>query len=322
MTLEEFYRKAVQTGMRNDLRGFDAAAADREKAKKEFSALTEDEKKYFDFERTENPYSDTRILYGDPSQAVDAVMAAIDIDESSILLADRLREKGRRIDAVVGHHPRGHALAQLPDVMEIQAGIHGFLGVPIAQAEGILAPRLKEVASRLQPANHQKTTDAAKLLDVPFLCIHTPCDNCVANHLTQIFDANAPPTLGDVLEMLHEIPEYATARREQTGPEIACGDKKSKTGKIFVDMTGGTEGPKEMYQKFAQSTEISTIVGMHFSKEHLEEAKKNHLNIVLAGHISSDNLGVNLLLDDCLPGNVQIIEAGGFRRVDRRKKAS
>ena len=86
-------------------------------------------------------------------------------------------------------------------------------------------------------------------------------------------------------------------------------------------MTGGTEGPKEMYQKFAQSTRISTIVGMHFSKEHVEEAQKQHLNVVVAGHIASDNLGMNLLLDACLDARVEVIEAGGFRRVDRRPAA-
>lgn len=322
MTLEEFYRKAVLVGMQNDLRGFEAAKADMERARKEFSSLSEEEKKFFDSERMENPYSDSRILNGDPTQPVEAVMVAIDIDESGLLLADRLREKGRRIDAVVGHHPRGHALAQLPGVMEIQAGIHGFLGVPIAQAEGILAPRLKEVSSRIQPVNHQMALDAARLLDLPFLCIHTPCDNCVATHLTQIFESNAPDTLGDILDLLHGIPEYSTARREQTGPVISAGDKKSRAGKIFVDMTGGTEGAKEMYQKFAQSTEVSTIVGMHLSKEHMEEAKKNHLNVVLAGHISSDNLGVNLLLDASLSDGVEVIEAGGFRRIDRRKRVS
>jgi hypothetical protein len=37
---------------------------------------------------------------------------------------------------------------------------------------------------------------------------------------------------------------------------------------------------------------------MHISEEALENAKKAHLNIVLAGHISSDTLGLNLLFDE------------------------
>ena len=34
---------------------------------------------------------------------------------------------------------------------------------------------------------------------------------------------------------------------------------------------------------------------MHISEEHRKEAEKSHLNVVVAGHISSDNLGLNLL---------------------------
>ena len=318
MTLHEFYRRAVAVGMARDPRGRAEAEADLKAAARQWEELPEEEREFFDRERLENPYADTRILHGDPASELEAVMVAVDVDGDEILLADRLREKGRRVDAVVAHHPRGHALAQLPEVMRMQAGIHAGLGVPVGQAEGILGPRLREVSERIQPVNHQRAVDAAQLLDVPLVCVHTPADNCVAAFLTELFDREQPRTLADVLDLLHDIPEYRRARAEQAGPVIVAGDKKSRAGKIFVDMTGGTEGAKEMYQKFAQATEVSTVVGMHLSKEHVEEAKKHHLNVVLAGHIASDNLGLNLLLDKALPGGVEVIEAGGFRRVERR----
>ena len=41
-------------------------------------------------------------------------------------------------------------------------------------------------------------------------------------------------------------------------------------------------------------------VEKHRREEHRKEAEKNHLNIVIAGHISSDNLGMNLLIDASL----------------------
>lgn len=318
MTLADLYRRAVEVGMDQDPRGRAEAEADLAAAAKEHEGLPEAERPFFDRERLENPYADTRILHGDPATELRAVMVAVDVEGDEILLADRLRERGRPVDAVVAHHPRGHALAQLPEVMRIQAGIHAGLGVPVGQAEGILGPRLREVSERIQPVNHQRTVDAARLLDVPLVCVHTPADNCVATFLTRLFEREAPRTLGDVLDLLHAIPEYQQARRDQAGPVIVAGEKKARAGKIFVDMTGGTEGAKEMYQKFAQATEVSTIVGMHLSKEHVDEAKKHHLNVVLAGHIASDNLGLNLLLDAALEPGIQVLEAGGFRRVERR----
>jgi hypothetical protein len=318
MTLDELYRRAVAAGMEQDLRGSAQARTDLEKARQAWDDLKEAEREFFDPERLENPYPDTRILHGDPATELEAVLVGIDIGEGELVLADRLRDKGRPISAAIAHHPSGHALAQLPGVMQIQAGIHSHFGVPIARAEGILAPRAKDVAERLHPLNHQRAVDAARLLELPLACLHTPADNCVASFLTTHFDTEQPGTLGDLLELLHGIPEYQTGRREQAGPVLISGDRKSRAGKVFVDMTGGTEGAKEMYEKFAQSTDISTIVGMHLSKEHLEEAKKQHLNVVIAGHIASDNLGMNLLLDAALDPGVEVLEAGGFRRVNRR----
>ena len=85
-------------------------------------------------------------------------------------------------------------------------------------------------------------------------------------------------------------------------------------------MTGGTEGAKAIFQSLTNSG-VNTIVGMHISEEHRKEAEKSHLNIVVAGHISSDNLGLNLLLDETLKDNAfEILECSGFRRFSRLQK--
>lgn len=316
MKLQEIYKKAVKFGMEQDPRGLAAPRATLAAAKKEFEGLPEKERQWFDQERLANPYDDTRVLNAGGAE-VKTVMVGIDIGEGELVLADRLKEKGRRLDAVIAHHPVAHALAGLPAVMSIQPGIYSAAGIPIAQAEGVLEPRIREVASRVSPVNQQRAADAAKLLGMPFACFHTVADNCVATHLTRLFDTEKPLTLGDLVDLLMAIPEYAEGRRQKMGPEIVCGAKGSTAGKVLVEMTGGTEGPKEIYAKLARSTDISTIVGMHFSKEHLDAAKAENLNVVIAGHISSDNLGLNLLFDGIFGNKVEIIECSGFRRVKR-----
>ena len=85
-------------------------------------------------------------------------------------------------------------------------------------------------------------------------------------------------------------------------------------------MTGGTEGAREIFESLTHGG-INTIVAMHLSEEHRKEAEKNYLNVVVAGHISSDNLGLNLLLDQISKGNpLKIIECSGFRRFSRLEK--
>jgi hypothetical protein len=57
---------------------------------------------------------------------------------------------------------------------------------------------------------------------------------------------------------------------------------------------------------------------MHISEEHRKEAEKYHLNVVIAGHISSDNLGMNLLLDAVTKETgMQLLACSGFSRVNR-----
>ena len=159
----------------------------------------------FDRETLTNPYSDTRILYGDGDTEVTKILAGIDIEIGEILLADRMNSNGDSIDLVLAHHPEGHALAGLHDVMHIQEGILAELGVPINVAEGILASRISEVKRALMPINHNKTVDAAKALNIPFMCVHTPADNLVTEFLNKHFSEHKPDTLDDLIDVLKEI---------------------------------------------------------------------------------------------------------------------
>jgi len=320
MRLEDIYRRAIAAGIENDPRGKDFVLRELGKEKKDFEDLKQGEKDFFDPECLLNPYSDSRILFGSGDEEIRNVLAGIDIDVGELLLADNLRSKGRKIDLVLSHHPAGRAYAGLYGVMHMQSDILNQFGIPIHLAEGLMEGRIKEVERKLMPANHSRAVDAARLLGIPFLCLHTPADNMVATHLQRLFDEQKPLFVSDVVDMLREIPEYKTARTQGTGPKIFLGSEKRKAGKVFVDMTGGTEGAKEIFERLTNSG-VSTIVGMHISEEHRKEAEKSHLNVIIAGHISSDSLGLNLLIDEAVKDHpVEILECSGFTRFSRPQK--
>ncbi|KKR97364.1 MAG: hypothetical protein UU49_C0033G0007, partial [Candidatus Magasanikbacteria bacterium GW2011_GWC2_41_17] len=50
------------------------------------------------------------------------------------------------------------------------------------------------------------------------------------------------------------------------------------------------------------------------------EAKGAFLNIIIAGHIASDSLGLNLFLDELEKKGIKIIPCSGLIRVSRVKK--
>jgi len=316
MKLSEIYHLAVEKGMEADPRGEERIKKILSDRKKEYEKMEDKEKNIFDVQKLSNPYDDTRILWGDPNIEVKKVLAGIDIGGEEILLADRLRERGEFIDLVISHHPEGFALAGLYGVMDLQEDVLYKLGVPINIAEGLMEPRIKEVERNMLPLNHNRAVDTARILNIPFLCVHTPADNMVVKFLEREFEEKKPETLGDIIDVLMEIPEYKKAAQLNAGPKCIVGCERNRAGKIFVDMTGGTSGSEESYEKLAEAG-VGTIVGMHMGEKHRKEAEKHHINVVIAGHYASDSLGFNLFLDLLEKQNVKIESCSGLIRYSR-----
>lgn len=316
MTLKELYLKAVDTGIENDPRGREIVEKDIQSRQRSLDELKEKDKEYFDMESLKNPYPDTRILHGTGDEEIERILVGIDIEVGELLLADHLDSSGKPVSLVVAHHPEGRAYANLYDVMRMQSDILHKFGVPINIAEDLMEGRIKEVERRLMPVNHTRAVDAARLLDRPFICLHTPADNMVTTFLQGLFDDNKPYLLDDIIDLLLEIPEYRDAKMNGAGPNVLIGSGKRKAGSIYVDMTGGTGGSKDIFASLTSSG-TNTIVAMHLGEEHRKEAEKNHLNVIIAGHIASDNLGLNLLFDSMLDSSTEVLECSGFRRVER-----
>ncbi|MEW6727670.1 NGG1p interacting factor NIF3 [Desulforudis sp. 1088] len=317
MKLGELYRLAVEKGIAHDPRGKAEVQAYLAREKDKFNDMKADEKDFYDEERLHNPYSDTRILYGDPEREVGVALVGIDMEVGEVLLADRLREKGQTVDLIVAHHPEGKAMAALYDVMHLQEDILAELGVPINVAEGLMAARISEVKRALLPLNHNRAVDAARLLDIPFMCVHTAADNLVTDYLQKLIEEKKPRTLKDVIKCLKEIPEFAEAAKQNAGPTIVVGAPERRAGKIVVDMTGGTSGSEDAYSKLVDAG-VGTLVVMHMTEKHRKEAEKNNVNVIIAGHMASDSLGLNLFLDEVAKCGVKIIPTSGLIRVDRR----
>lgn len=317
MTLKEVYDFLVKEGRNADPRGKAVVEQYLTTLQETYAKSSGREKEEFDQEKLTNPYSDTRILFGDAQQKIKTILIGIDIEAGELLLADRLNQKGQKIDLVMSHHPEGKALAALADVMDIHTEMLKHCGVSISVAESLMAERIAEVRRKILPANHTRAVDVARHLNLAFMCCHTPADNHVASYLQKLMEEKAPRTLGNILDILKDITEYRYAVQENAGPKIISGERERQAGKIFVDMTGGTEGSKEVFQRLAQAG-VGTIIAMHLSEEHFRKAKEEHVNAIIAGHIGSDNLGLNLLLDK-LEKEEQFcfLECSGFRRVKR-----
>jgi hypothetical protein len=86
--VKEIYDLAVSMGMEADPRGMDRVREVLEKEKKRYEEMKEEENKDFDPESLANPYSDTRILAGDPDREVKRVLVGIDMEVGEVLQID------------------------------------------------------------------------------------------------------------------------------------------------------------------------------------------------------------------------------------------
>jgi putative NIF3 family GTP cyclohydrolase 1 type 2 len=317
--LREIYETAVRMGIAADPRGKAGVDDYLERQKGRFEAAPDHLKQFADPESLTNPYSDTRIYVGDPDLEVKTLLGGIDMNTGEVLLADRLREKGTAIDAIYTHHPESWGLTKLDSVMEVQADIWAAMGVPIQAGEKFITERMDEVRRRLMPLNYDQAIDAARLLGVPFFSAHTPTDNLVYTFLTRYFEKCEPKLIEDVQKALLEIPEYRIAAQKGAGPYIGKSRPGARAGRVLVDMTGGTEGPKKAVEKLADAG-VGTIVGMHMSQELRDEAEAHDIHVVIAGHMSSDSLGINQFLDELERDGVDTIATSGLIRVHRNAK--
>ena len=317
MTLQEIYELAIEMGIKFDPRGTNGVKRFLARTKKEYEEMPQKKKQYFDKESFKNPYSDSRILFGDPKIKVKKLMAGIDAGVADLLLLDRLNQKGEKIDLLISHHPTGHALASLHEVMDIQIDMFEEAGIPSNVAHALFEERKGAVKRRIDPRNHGQDVDAARLLNIPFLSLHTIWDNLGNQFMKNYLGKKKFDTVGEILDEINIIPEFIEATKGKAGPAILSGSEKSRAGKIFISFTGGTNPSKELYMEMAKAG-IGTVVDMHIPEEALQEIKKLHINVINTGHMASDSIGANIFLDEIEKRGVKIIPCSGLIRVRRK----
>ncbi len=323
MTIQEIHKLAIELGIKADFRSKEKIEKMLKREQEKFENLTESKKEYFDESRLTNPYADSGIQFDNQKTQIKRVMVGIDIDPAEIMMARYLSNHNPKnpIDAVLCHHPIGKTLADLDKVMPVMIDLMYSHGVPVNVAEGILRERIDQVERSLHAENHYRVVDAAKLLDMSLMNIHTPADNLAAQFVEKEIAKKKPEYVSEVIDVLLEIPEYKEYAKRSAGPKVFSGSEHNRAGKIAaLEFAGGTSYNSKMYQKLADAG-IGTIISMHQSEEHRKKAQEAHINVIVAGHLASDSLGMNLFLDELEKKGIEIVPCSGLIRVSRVKKA-
>ena len=256
--------------------------------------------------------ADSGVIF-DTGKDIRKVIFGVDMEAAEMLIAKQLG-----VDAVITHHPKGGAPAiEGYKVMHNQIERMVEAGVPINKAQKVLEEKKEEVDRNLHVSNYDRAVSAARLLEMTFISIHSPADllgeTLVQDHLDRRLGKNPKAILNDLIEALMELSEYQKA---VTKPKVRVGSEKSYVGKPFVIMAGFTNGGPKVAEAYYEAG-VGTLVAMHMPENVIKAVKEQQIgNLVVAGHMASDSIGINRLIRVFERKDLQVQAASGV--VDTR----
>ena len=250
--------------------------------------------------------SDCAILV--PGENIKRVLIGVDMGTAEILLARDLK-----VDLVIGHHPvGGTSRSEFSNVMKIQIDKMVGVGIPINKAQKALAKKMGEVERSGHAGNYDQAWSAARLLNMPFMGIHSPCDvlaeRAVEAKIEEKIANNPKATLQDILDALNEMPEY---QKTLSKPVVRVGTPKDYAGKPVVIMAGGTNGGVDVVKSYFEAG-IGTTISMHMPEDVLKAVREQNIgNVIVAGHMASDSIGINAFIKALEERGIEVLRMSG-----------
>lgn len=242
-------------------------------------------------------------------EGIKRVLAGIDMKEPEILAAHLMG-----YDCVARHH---HVEPKTVDLGEMVYHDHFEKmlrhGVPINIAQKSLEESQEAIPHELHPANFGGPIALAKLLNMPYIGIHTPADLLVERtieaHMEALLEANPRATCQDAIDELRTIREFAESPQ---GPLIYVGKPDSHVGKYVVFEAGGLAPTLPEYKAYIDAG-YGTFIVMHMTAT-VEKALREdgRCNVIVTGHMPSDSLGFNQILDAWEAAGLEVTRIGGL----------
>lgn len=236
------------------------------------------------------------------------VLVGVDLEGTEVLLAKELG-----CDAVISHHPHaGSAVVNFHTVMLCQIDKMVEFGVPINKAQKMLKKRMVQIDLNHHVANHDRANSAARLLGLGYMNVHMPADiiteKFLQGYLDSWFSERPKAILKELVEALNVLPEYAASLVK---PVIRVGGDNDYSGKVAVLMAGGTGGGPEVFKAYFEAG-VGTIVCMHVAEDVKKAVEEQGIgNVVVAGHMPSDSIGINRLIAAWRSAGLEVIPCCG-----------
>lgn len=231
------------------------------------------------------------------------VMIAIDVGTAELMLARSLG-----CDAVIAHHPIGVSAVNFYKVCERHVDYMVEHGIPRATAVKAVSKLKERVATRAHADIYGDVVGAAKLLKMPLVNIHQPCDEFMRQVIWKAIESGEKEYVSDIVKSVERIPEF---RRAATRVEVRYGSEKNRAGHWALVVAAGTNGGYPIAKEYFEHG-VSTVLYLHVDYGDLTKLREDKLegNLVVMGHLAGDSIGLNGLAAKLEDIGVETIRVG------------
>jgi hypothetical protein len=247
-----------------------------------------------------------------PGEDIRRVFLGVDIDSGELWIAKELD-----YDLVIAHHPLGgQAKLRFPEVLQYHVTQMVKAGVPEDVAEEAIRDKVLEREIKANVANYDRIPSMARLIDMPFMNIHTPLDWICRKRLEDVVrEVPEDATVADLLRrFLERLPEF---RNAGTKIDIRVGRETNRVGNTVVSIGAGTNGGYPVVKAYFDHG-IDTVIYMHCthedSKKIREEFDGTGKTFLVTGHMAGDSLGINPFADALEERGLEVTRACGIVR--------
>jgi len=228
------------------------------------------------------------------------IMLMIDVTTADLMLAKNLG-----CDAVVTHHPIGVTAINFYKVIDRHIDYMKENGIP----ENIAKKSVLDLKKRIELRNHTQiyssVIDSAKILNMPLVNIHQPCDEYARRVISQKIQDENPNLVSDLVTTLEAIPEFKNAA---TKIQVSYGQPNSNVDKWVAVIAAGTNGGFQIAKNYFDNG-ISTVLYFHIDYNDLVKLIESNIqgNLIILGHLAGDSIGLNALANNLENEGIQVV---------------
>jgi len=223
-------------------------------------------------------------------EAIHRVLIGIDLKQAELMLAKNLG-----YDCAIAHHPSaGRSMLHYHEVLLRHVDQMVGEGVPPATAQRVMAETVESRRVLASMQNYDHAPSVARLLDMPYLNIHTPLDEIGRQRLAAAIRSISPENR--VVNMIEHLRQtFGEFRNAATEIELRVGRPENRIGRAVMSHGAGTNGGYAVAKAYFDHG-IDTVVYIHCRPEDAAKLREEYgdaKNLVVTGHIASDAVGIN-----------------------------